>query len=183
MALTFSTQQPVHAPAALPHCNHSRMNLGLDRAYCPDCKRGFTPRTPEYLALLNEASAAMVAQALAKADDSDLRERTDTPLVTSAQDMSGATPDSVSGADLTGTQKSAPDIHWLETYTPAKRKDSYYRYVWMEGRKLHHLHIRGGGVSKALAMQRKQQIEAAIKSGKSPAQIEQMIKSFTGPTS
>lgn len=38
-----------HSPAALPHpCAHPRLSIGLDHAYCPDCRRGFKPRTPEY---------------------------------------------------------------------------------------------------------------------------------------
>ncbi len=51
-------------------------------------------------------------------------------------------------------QKSAPEHnHWVEEYSPSNRPGNlYYRYVWMEGRKLHHMHIRGGQVGKPRAI-------------------------------
>lgn len=65
--------------------------------------------------------------------------------------------------------------HWVETYTGSKRKAYYYyRYVWMEGRKLHHVHISGAAASlKAIAM--KTLVEEAIALGKSPSQIIALI--------
>lgn len=84
----------------------------------------------------------------------------------------------VSGANC---NPSAPDTvsakhnHWVETYAPAKRDAKYYRYVWMEGRKLKHLHLPGGNAKSAAALVLKQKVESAIASGKSPAMIEQLI--------
>ncbi len=80
---------------------------------------------------------------------------------------------SCSGATFTAP---APEQkHWVEIYTGSKRKAYYYyRYVWMEGRKLHHVHIGGAAKSdRAIAM--KEKVESAIALGKSPTQIIALI--------
>lgn len=86
---------------------------------------------------------------------------------------------SCSGAGVAPEQKSpAPEqTHWVETYSPSKRKAySYYRYVWMEGRKLRHRHLPGGNVDSPRAMQLKERVELAIAARMSPAMIEQLIE-------
>lgn len=206
MAISFSVQQPTHAPAALPHCSHGRMHFGLDRAYCPDCKQDFTPKTPEYKALLNEASTAMVAQALAKEClkanfKESLSEATLLPgqalmsLNANCRDSDATITEAATEQTDSDTREfcsvATPNNaateqfhHWVKPYCPSNRKDhTYYRYTWMEGRKLRHIHIKGGNTKSALAIARASQVEAAITDGKSPAQIEQMIESFIEPTS
>lgn len=81
----------------------------------------------------------------------------------------------------TDTIKSAPEHnHWVEKYTVIRygKEHHYYRYLWMSGRKLHHVHIPGGNVKSAIAIARKQEIEIAIAAGKSPREIEQLIHSW-----
>lgn len=74
--------------------------------------------------------------------------------------------------------QSAPEQkHWVEIYTGSKRKAYYYyRYVWMEGRKLHHVHI-SGAASSLKAKSTKQLVEDAIAIGNSPTEIIALIKS------
>lgn len=76
------------------------------------------------------------------------------------------------------SQKFAPEqIHWIETYSPGKRRGySYYRYVWMEGRKLRHMHLPGGNVDNPKAIALKERVEEAITAGWPPNAIEQLIK-------
>lgn len=67
--------------------------------------------------------------------------------------------------------------HWVETYSPSKKKDySYYRYVWIDGGKLKHLHLPGGNVKSSAAIALKEKVEDAIALLESPATIEQLIK-------
>ena len=72
---------------------------------------------------------------------------------------------------------SAPEQkHWVEIYTGSKRKAYYYyRYVWMEGRKLHHVHI-SGAASSLKAKSTKQLVEDAIALGLYPTQIITLIQ-------
>ena len=77
-------------------------------------------------------------------------------------------------------EQSAPEQnpHWIESYSPTKRKGyNYYRYVWMQGRKLHHIHIRGN-VNGPIARRNYLEVELAIAMGKAPKEIEQLIKSW-----
>lgn len=67
--------------------------------------------------------------------------------------------------------------HWVETYSPSKRKGyTYYRYVWIDSGKLKHLHLPGGNVKSTDAIALKEKVESAIALSKSPATIEQLIK-------
>jgi hypothetical protein len=97
---------------------------------------------------------------------------------------SGATsstpaPEQVNMALEQPSPQAAPEHkHWVEVYSPGKRdRWSYYRYVWMEGRKLRHRHLPGGNVDSPRAMQLKQRVELAIASGMKPEAIEELIKS------
>ncbi len=74
-------------------------------------------------------------------------------------------------------QKSAPEHnHWIEEYSPSNRPGNfYYRYVWMEGRKLHHMHIRGGHVGKPRAIRGREEVLRAIANGKEPGAIIKII--------
>lgn len=92
---------------------------------------------------------------------------------------------SCSGRTVSRTDDSLPEQllsggrkHWVETYSPSKRKGyTYYRYVWIDGGKLKHLHLPGGNVKSSAAIALKEKVEDAIASGMSSKEIEQLIKS------
>jgi hypothetical protein len=74
---------------------------------------------------------------------------------------------------------SAPEhIHWIENYWVKRgnKKHHYYRYCWMTGRKINRIHI--GSVTSAIALQKKAAVEIAISDGFSPAQIQELIRSW-----
>ncbi|BCL34243.1 hypothetical protein [Nostoc sp. MS1] len=128
----------------------------------------------------------------------DLQQYT-TPVINSAYDNAWYKPDSVTNTVLeqtndgckpdcnvleqatTNTNKSAPEqSHWVEKYTVVRygSEHYYYRYLWMEGRKLHHVHIPGGNVRSAIAIGRKEKVESAIADGETPQTIEKLIRSW-----
>ncbi|OCQ98969.1 hypothetical protein BCD64_23305 [Nostoc sp. MBR 210] len=78
------------------------------------------------------------------------------------------------------TKKSAPqhDNHWVEKYWVERsgNKYWYWRYMWMEGRKLHRRYI--GSITSPKARDRKLAIEEAINFGRSPKEIEKLIKQW-----
>jgi hypothetical protein len=79
----------------------------------------------------------------------------------------------------TDTNQSAPEqCHWVEKYKVTRygKEHYYYRYIWMSGRKLHHVHIPGGNVRSQLAIERKAAVENAIAAGKLPFEIEKLIR-------
>ncbi|AFZ32225.1 hypothetical protein Glo7428_3765 [Gloeocapsa sp. PCC 7428] len=128
-------------------CQHERLIIGLDCAYCPDCKREFLPWTPEYQNLLSTPEPTDISSGV-------------------TQDSSGV------------NSKSTPEhIHWVETYSPSnKKKHVYYRYVWMEKQKLHHVHIPGGNTANERAIALQEQVTEAIKRGDTPVAIKALIK-------
>ncbi|AFY48895.1 hypothetical protein Nos7524_3092 [Nostoc sp. PCC 7524] len=113
-------------------------------------------------------------------DETDTQQKTTHTVL--EQTKGTPKPDSnVLEQDKQNTIKSAPEqSHWVEKYTVVRygSEHYYYRYLWMEGRKLHHVHIPGGNVRSAIATARKQEIEIAIADGKSPREIEKMIHSW-----
>jgi len=75
----------------------------------------------------------------------------------------------------------APEhTHWVEKYWVKRgnSKHNYYRYCWMEARKIHHCHISGGSIASPLAVQRRGDVETAIADGKLPIEIEKLIKGW-----
>jgi len=81
----------------------------------------------------------------------------------------------------TDTRQSAPEHnHWIEKYPVTRygKEHYYYRYLWMSGRKIHHIHIRGGNVESAIAKSRKLEVESAISDGLSPTEIVQLIRQW-----
>lgn len=69
--------------------------------------------------------------------------------------------------------------HWAKPYSPSNRKDHiYYRYTWMEGRKLRHKHIPGGNIYSPKAQRNLLEVKLAIARHRSPQEIERLIKSF-----
>lgn len=79
---------------------------------------------------------------------------------------------------LSDTLKSAPqhDTHWVERYWVERcsNKYWYYRYCWMEGRKIHRCYL--GSVRSPLALRKKEMVEVAIADGKLPIEIEKLIR-------
>lgn len=78
------------------------------------------------------------------------------------------------------TSKSAPEQnHWVEEYWVPRPngKHYYFRYCYMIGRKIKHVHIRGGNVNTPLAIYRKLDIEDLIAIGESPSKILEIINS------
>lgn len=77
------------------------------------------------------------------------------------------------------TLKVAPEhIHWTEEYWVQRcgKKYYYWRYCWMEGRKIHHCHI--GSVRSLKALGKYQVVLGAIAHQRSsPQEIKQLIRS------
>ncbi|QSJ20489.1 DUF4102 domain-containing protein [Nostoc sp. UHCC 0702] len=74
----------------------------------------------------------------------------------------------------------APEhTHWVEEYWVQRgaKKHKYFRYCWMEGRKIRRCHIGGGNVKSALVQQRKAAVEFALADGQTPSEIEKLIHS------
>lgn len=161
-------QQLAPTPAALPlpPCVHARLSIGLDQAYCPDCRCGFKPKTPEY-----KSAIALPP-----------------PGVTKNGSGVPATCDSLFSEDSPENPTPEPKtvvaaiLHWVETYPTKKGLHHYYRYRWLDepdnicsgG----HRHICGGNIRSAVALARKAEIESAIALGQSPRQILHLIKSW-----
>ncbi|MBE9210516.1 DUF4102 domain-containing protein [Nostoc sp. LEGE 06077] len=80
------------------------------------------------------------------------------------------------------TKKSAPqhDNHWVEKYWVERsgNKYWYYRYMWMDGRKLHRLYI--GSIHSPKAKAKKLALENAIADGQTPIEIKQMLRGSNG---
>ncbi|MEH2080212.1 MAG: DUF4102 domain-containing protein [Nostoc sp.] len=79
---------------------------------------------------------------------------------------------------VTDTLKSAPqhDTHWIEEYWVERcsHKYWYYRYCWMQGRKIHRRYL--GSVNSVIAKNKKADVEIAISDGHSPQEIEKLIR-------
>lgn len=82
---------------------------------------------------------------------------------------------------LEQVNKTAPEqCHWVEKYKVIRyhKEHYYYRYVWMSGRKLHHVHIGGGNVRSQAANENREAVEIAISDGLEPKEIEKLIRSW-----
>lgn len=74
------------------------------------------------------------------------------------------------------TLKVAPEqIHWTEEYWVERNHKKYYywRYCWMEGRKIRRCHI--GSVRSHRALLKKEAVLGAIALGQSPQEIKQIV--------
>ena len=74
--------------------------------------------------------------------------------------------------------KSAPEhTHWIEEYWVERcgKKYKYWRYCWMEGRKIKRCHL--GAVRSQLAKHKKADIEIWIADGLTPVEIKKLIHS------
>lgn len=163
MTAFHSTQM---VPPSAQQCFHPRLSLGLDHAYCPDCRSSFSPRTSEYKQCLRNSSSAQTSQKVCSGPGSNPC----TESVFATEQFSG--PEQI--------YPGPEHRHWTETYSPANRKShTYYRYMWREGRRIKHIHIPGGSALKASRAQLNWlAVERAIASGQSPSEIIQLIKSW-----
>ena len=82
-----------------------------------------------------------------------------------------------------GFVESAPEhkqlgIQWVEEYWVRRsgKEHYYYRFCWMEGRKIRHKHIGGGNVKTPAAIYRKLIVEANL--GRATHEIVTLINSF-----
>ncbi|BDA68222.1 hypothetical protein CAL7716_023880 [Calothrix sp. PCC 7716] len=66
--------------------------------------------------------------------------------------------------------------HWIEPYwvKRANKKHKYYRYCWMEGRKIKRVHI--GSTCSNIAKQKRQEVLQLISNGKQPDEITRYLK-------
>ena len=73
----------------------------------------------------------------------------------------------------------AEPTHWVEKYWVERgtNKYWYYRYTWMEFRKLHRVYI--GSITSNKANLKKQAVEDAIADGELPQDIKQLIRGFS----
>jgi hypothetical protein len=97
------------------------------------------------------------------------------PLITDASDAPQHTPiDEGVGEQLEDTTISAPQhTHWVEKYwvERGKKKHHYWRYMWMEGRKIRRCYLGKYG-------DKVEAVSDAITDGLSPEQITQMIANW-----
>jgi hypothetical protein len=148
-------------------CTHQSITPGLDRVQCKNCHREWPCWHPDYERLLNQLSIVAPSQT----DIVLEQEKSVLEQEKSVLEQKECAPVAV---------ESAPEQkHWVEAYSPSNRKGySYYRYLWMEGRKIRHVHIPGGNTKRPLTLIRKQEIERAITAGWWPIEIEELIKSW-----
>lgn len=80
---------------------------------------------------------------------------------------------------LRSDSNPAPEhTHWIEEYWVKRcgKKYNYWRYCWMEGRKIKRCHL--GGVRSRLAKHKKADVEVWISDGLSPQEIGKLIRSW-----
>ena len=145
-------------------CTHAEIIPGLDCVQCRNCRRTWPHWHPDYKRLLN--------QEIKSAPEQKTVLEQITPVAPEQK--------TVLEQKKLGSVKSAlTQIHWIEIYSPSKRKDySYYRYMWMEGRKLRHVHIPGGNTKSAVARAHKEEVEKALACGWWSTEIEDLIDSW-----
>jgi hypothetical protein len=70
-------------------------------------------------------------------------------------------------------QNAPEQTHWVEEYWVKRggNKHYYYRYCWMEGRKIQRCHI-------GKKLEKKQAVENAIADGQTPQEIKQMLRGW-----
>ncbi|MCC0179940.1 hypothetical protein I4641_23720 [Waterburya agarophytonicola K14] len=71
-------------------------------------------------------------------------------------------------------------VSHIETYSPGKRHTEYYRLVYRVGKKLKHIHIRGGSTMSELATYRANKLQEMIDRGAELAEILAALKMFNG---
>lgn len=110
----------------------------------------------------SDISSGEVAQITNYLSDTSVREQIE--LQAPQQVQSGNKPNQ--------TQKCNQwvEVYWVST---GKKKHWYYRYCWMEGRKIKRQHI--GNTANSKAVMRAELVKDAISKGSCPSQIRQLI--------
>lgn len=140
-----------------PPCTHTSIIPGLDSVQCRNCRRVWPSWHQDFNRLLNQQLTP--------------EQRIDCSGV---NQITAFTPEQLTPEQLTPEQP-----HWVETYSPSNRKNhSYYRYVWMDGQRMHHIHIPGGNTKSDRAISNKTEVERAIALGMWASEIEDLIKSW-----
>lgn len=68
----------------------------------------------------------------------------------------------------------------VNTYSPGKRKSEYYRLSYRQGRKMKHIHLRGGSTIAELATYRAKKLQAMIDRGAELAEVIAAVRTFNG---
>lgn len=68
----------------------------------------------------------------------------------------------------------------VNKYSPGKRKNEYYRLSYRQGRKMKHIHIRGGSTIAELATYRAQKLQAMIDRGAELPEVIAAVRTFNG---
>jgi hypothetical protein len=71
-------------------------------------------------------------------------------------------------------------IACVTTYSPGKRKSQYYRLSYRQGKKVKHIHIRGGSTIAELATYRAQKLQALINRGAELPEVIAAVRTFNG---
>jgi hypothetical protein len=68
----------------------------------------------------------------------------------------------------------------VNTYSPGKRKSEYYRLSYRVGKKMKHIHLRGGSTIAELATYRARKLQAMIDRGAELAEVIAAVRTFNG---
>jgi hypothetical protein len=71
-------------------------------------------------------------------------------------------------------------IACVNKYSPGKRKTEYYRLSYRRGRKMRHIHIRGGSTIAELANYRAKVLQAMIDRGAELSEVLAAVATFNG---
>jgi hypothetical protein len=71
-------------------------------------------------------------------------------------------------------------IACVTRYSPGRRKNEYYRLSYRQGRKVKHIHIKGGSTIAELATYRAEKLQAMIDRGAELAEVIAAVKTFNG---
>ncbi|BAY15713.1 hypothetical protein NIES21_15320 [Anabaenopsis circularis NIES-21] len=87
-----------------------------------------------------------------------------------------ATPNTDVREQLKTNQVAPEHTHWIEEYWVKRcgKKHYYYRYCWMEGRKINRCHL--GSLRSHQGREKKQAVEFAIADGQTPQEIKLMLR-------
>lgn len=69
-------------------------------------------------------------------------------------------------------------IACVTKYKPGKRKSEYYRLSYRQGKKIKHIHIRGGSTIAELAIYRANKLQAMIDRGAELAEVIAAVQTF-----
>jgi len=76
------------------------------------------------------------------------------------------------------SESSSGTVQIYQSGGTSRGNNSYYRYMWFDGDRVRHRHIKGGNTCNPVAQKRVAMILTEIGLGRSPEYILEMIKSF-----